>query len=72
MRSSLMNMGPRLEESVVVTIPIAARNYPVALGIAEVILKHHLPPSLPEPEVPPWIPPALPTGRHMILGKKAA
>ena len=35
-----MNMGPRLEESVVVTIRIAARNYPVALGIAEVILKH--------------------------------
>ena len=34
--------------------------------------EHHLPPSLPEPEVPPWIPPALPTGRHMILGKKAA
>ena len=33
-------------------IPIAARNYPVALGIAEAILKHHLPPSFPEPEVP--------------------
>ena len=44
----------------------------IALGIAEMILKHHLPPSLPEPEVPPWIPSALPTGRHMILGKKAA
>ena len=47
-------MGSRLEDSVDVTIPIAARNYDVALMIAEVILRGHAALRLPEPEVPLW------------------
>ena len=62
-----MNIGPRLEESVVVTIPIATRNYPVVLGIAEVILKHRRACLSPK-----FLHGFRRTGRHMILGKKAA
>jgi hypothetical protein len=62
----------RFEQSVEIAIPIAARNYDVALLIAEVILREHVAPRAPEPEAHPWTPPALPTGRHMLLGQKAA
>jgi hypothetical protein len=64
--------GSRLEESVGCEIPIGTRNYDVALMIAEVILREHVAPRAPVPEVPLWTPPALSTGRHMFLGRKAA
>lgn len=42
-------------------IPIAARNYDVALLIAEVILREHVAPAAPEPEAHPWIVPVIST-----------
>ena len=49
--------GSQLEESIDCEIPIAAGNYDVALVIAEVILRGHVAPRAPEPEVPLGTPP---------------
>jgi hypothetical protein len=59
--------GSRLAESIDCEIPIAAKNYDVALLIAEVVLREHVAPAAPEPEAHAWTPPALPTGRHMLV-----
>jgi hypothetical protein len=63
--------GSRLEESIDCEIPIVAASYDDALALVEVILRGHVAPRVPGPEVPPPTPPALPTGRHVLLGRKA-
>ena len=65
--------GSRLEESVDVALPIAARSYDDALKIVEMILREHVAPALPAPELLPDSIPAPPTtGRHMYCGRAAA
>ena len=57
--------GSRLEESVDVALPIAARSYDDALMIVEMILRDHIAPALPAPQLPLDSLPAPPTtGRH--------
>ena len=62
--------GSRLEESIDCEIPIVAASDDDALALVEVILRGHVAPRGQGPEVPPWTPPALPTGRHVLLGRK--
>jgi hypothetical protein len=52
--------GARFDQSVEITIPIASRNYDIALMIAEVILREHVAPRLPEPEAHPLDPAGTP------------
>jgi hypothetical protein len=64
--------GSRLEESVDCEIAIAPARYEDALALVEMILRGHVAPRVPELQLPLWTPPALPTGWHMFLGRKAA
>jgi hypothetical protein len=60
--------GERVPERIDVTLSIVAENYAGAYKLAKLILKDHQPPSLPEPEVITWQPPAGPVGRHRVFG----
>ena len=65
--------GSRLEESIDVALPIAARSYDDALKIVEMILRDHIAPALPGPQLLPDSLPAPPTtGRRMYCGRAAA
>ena len=64
--------GERTPSRVEVRFPIVARSYNDALPLVEVILRGHVAPRAPEPEVPRGTPPALPTGCHVFLDRRAA
>jgi hypothetical protein len=61
--------GERTPERVEVRFPIVATSYYDALALVGVILRGHVAPRVQEFEV--WTPPVLPTGRHVLLGRKA-
>lgn len=66
--------GSREVELVEVMIPLVAENYAGARKLAMLILKDHRPPTLPtlptlsEPEVAAWPPPATPVGGQRVFG----
>ena len=65
--------GSRLEESVDVALPIAARSYDDALKIVKMILHEHVVPVLPAPELLPESKPTPPTtGPAHDCGRAAA